>query len=125
MEEIDDETLQKMDLEAIVAAAEQCTKDISTQQIQDHQPKILDAKQQDQGVDSELCEEKFGVTHHTQVPPLLKLHKPKAVEAKIVPAPHPVHYFLPPVPDSVVDDNHYKRYIFFGLLFEDHIWLEF
>ena len=104
LEDIDDELLQKLDLETIVAAAEESMKNISTQQYEQHTPKIFNAKD-DPVSDSGLLAESSSATafnHH--VPPLLKLHKPKPVPAKIVP-PHSAHHFLPPVSDSAVDDN--------------------
>ena len=128
LEEIDDETLQKMDLEAIIAQAEELTKPVSTQEVQAHQPVILNAKEMDGVFHGNDLLEKSNSASNSAVPPLLKLHpcappRPnpcKTIIPKIVPMEKknvPVgQWFLPPIPDSAIDDHHFKRYILFILV---------
>ena len=131
LEEIDDETLQKMDLEAIIAQAEELTKPVSIQKVQAHQPVILNTKEMDGVFYGNDLLEKSNSASNSAVPLLLKLHphaipRPnpcKTIIPKIVPMEKknvPVGWqFLPPVPDSAIDGHHFKRYILFWLLSED------
>ena len=108
---MDDDWLQKVDLEAIIAQAAKVSKGTAGGDLNDspREVKILDAKQPEPNAsDSEfqvpdLPEKKSASNLRSHVPPLLKLHPPKKIP--VLPSCH----FLPPVSDSDVDDNHFKR----------------